>query len=263
MREKLSNKHKGIFVFLTLISIGALCVMPSISQDPHYHHFADGRTFIGIPNFLNVVSNLPFLIVGIIGLMKLTQVTSVNSPKEAMICFFVSVILTGLGSAWYHLNPDNNSLLWDRLPMALTFMSLLSAVISLHIEQQRGKKALAPLLILGVTSVLYWYITELNGHGDLRPYIFVQFFPMLMIPVIMFTHPIDGAKKKILLPMIGMYIVAKYFEYSDHDLYAFGNIVSGHSLKHLFAAGATAAVLKMVVSNSKYQVSSTKYQATT
>lgn len=254
MHEKISSKHKGIFVILTLISVGALCAMPSISQDPHYHHFADGRRFMGIPNFLNVVSNLPFLLVGITGLMKVTQITSINSPKEAMTCFFVSVILTGLGSAWYHLHPDNNSLLWDRLPMALTFMSLLSAIISLHIEQQFGKKTLVPLLILGVSSVLYWYMTERNGCGDLRPYIFVQFFPMLMVPVIMFLYPADGAKKKILLPMIGMYIVAKYFEYSDYDLYAFGNIISGHSLKHLFAAGATAAVIKMA--GTRYQVAS-------
>ncbi len=245
MKKQFNRNHIGIIVFLTIGLLGLLFALPPIAQDPHYHNFADENTLLGIPNFMNVISNLPFLIIGIVGLVKLSKNKSPEFPKTALLIFFIGVLLTGIGSAYYHWQPDNHSLIWDRLPMTITFMSLLASIISLHIEERSGKMLLFPLLFIGISSVVYWYVTELKGHGDLRPYIFIQFYPMIFIPIIMFLYPVKGTLKKLLLPMIGFYAVAKYFEYGDQDFYSLGQLISGHTLKHLFAALATISVLNI------------------
>jgi len=244
MKKLRQKNYIGIIVFLTIALLGILFLLPPISQDLHYHHFADRNTFLGIPNFMNVMSNIPFLFIGIIGLIKTYKIQSSEFPKNAISLFFIGVLLTGFGSAFYHWQPNNHSLIWDRLPMTITFMALLSAIISFHIDNKKGKILLFPLLSIGVGSAVYWYISEQNGNGDLRPYIFVQFYPMVFIPIIMILYPIKGTIIKLLLPLIGFYAVAKYFEYGDQDLYSLGNLISGHTMKHLFAAMAVMPLLK-------------------
>jgi hypothetical protein len=243
MKNEVASYKGPVLIFLTIVFIITLFFLPKISQDLHYHNFADQKTFLGIPNFMNVVSNLPFLIIGFIGIARVDKMQRNKFPKMALVFFFIGVLLTGFGSAYYHINPNNNTLLWDRLPMTIAFMSLFSAVVSLHIEIISGKRILFPILLIGIGSVIYWYITELNGQGDLRPYAFVQFYPMLFIPLIMFLYPVKGAVLKILLPMIGFYALAKYFEYADDSIYSFGQCLSGHTIKHVFAALATLPVL--------------------
>jgi hypothetical protein len=245
MRKYIEQYHAGIILFLTIGLIGILFFIPPISQDDSYHNFADAKMMFGIPNFMNVVSNLPFMIIGIIGLFKITKTQQPEFPKTALIFFFIGLLLTGLGSSYYHWQPNNHSLLWDRLPMTIAFMSLLSAIVSLHMEDWSGKMVLYPLLLVGIGSVVYWYVTELNGHGDLRPYVFVQFYPMIFIPLLMFLYPIKGVALKLLVPMIGFYAIAKYFEYFDVSFYSMGAFISGHTLKHLFAALATVPVLNI------------------
>ena len=55
---------------LMVVSLATLPLLPPIAQDPTYHQFADQRTLLGIPNFWNVVSNLPFVLVGAMGLRQ-------------------------------------------------------------------------------------------------------------------------------------------------------------------------------------------------
>ena len=239
-------KNKTIILLtLTGILIGLLFLLPVISQDKQYHSFADTITLLGISNVMNVLSNIPFVIIGSIGLIISVKDSSSYFPKMAMICFFIAVVFTGFGSAYYHIEPNNTTLVWDRIPMTITFMSLLAMIISLHINKRWGKLLLFPLLGLGIISVLYWFITEQDGRGDLRPYIFVQFYPMIAIPLIVFLFPVKGVFIKILLPMIGFYIIAKYLEYMDDEIYSITNGLSGHTLKHIFSALAIMPVLNI------------------
>jgi len=234
-----------ILLTLTGILIGLLVALPVISQDKQYHSFADTISLLGISNVMNVLSNIPFVIIGIIGLVISMKETDSYLPKTAMICFFIAVVLTGFGSAYYHIEPNNTTLVWDRIPMTITFMSLLAMIVSLHINKRWGELLLFPLLVLGIISVVYWFITEQDGHGDLRPYIFVQFYPMIAIPLIAFLFPIKGVFVKILLPMIGFYIVAKCLEHMDDEIYSITNGLSGHTLKHVFSALAIMPVLNI------------------
>lgn len=220
-----------------------LAMQPPIPQDPAYHHFADTRTLLGIPNFWNVVSNIPFLLVGLAGLHWVTQDYGrlPGQLQRAYLVLFLGVGLVGLGSSWYHLSPSNDSLLWDRLPMTLSFMALFAIILGEHIAPRLGQRLFWPMLAAGVASVLYWQATERAGLGDLRPYALVQFLPVLLIPLILLLYP-KPRSGWLWLGLAG-YVLAKFLEQFDAQVYASLGVLSGHSLKHVVAAASMWALL--------------------
>jgi hypothetical protein len=234
-----------VLIALALCAITAVFFLPPISQDPGYHNFADNRTLLGIPNFWNVLSNLPFLILGIVGLITFRD-TKLSASSLAVFTLFIGVAAIGLGSAYYHWNPSNATLVWDRIPMTITFMSFFSIVISRYINQRCGFILLLPLVAIGIISVLSWYYSEMNGHGDLRLYALVQFLPMLAIPLIVFIYPSPRIMRIEIGATILLYAIAKFFESRDVHVFAGGEILSGHTIKHLFAAAAVFYILQTV-----------------
>lgn len=219
-------------------------LLSPFAQDHAYHAFADTRTFLGIPNFWNVCSNLPFLVVGVWGLAFLARNASLVSPlRIAWAMFFIGILATTFGSAYYHLSPDNASLGWDRLAMTIGFMSLFALVIGEYISAAWGRRLLVPLLLLGAASVYYWLHTEALGEGDLRPYGLVQFLPMILIPLIMFVHRGRSDLGPYLAALIVFYVAAKVLENYDTSVYSAGAFMGGHALKHLFAALAASSLL--------------------
>lgn len=227
---------------MSLIAICIIIVLSLLSpipQDVSYHDFADSRTFLFVPNFWNVLSNLPFLFVGVYALMQLLAYKKMcldKDMKTAYILFFVAIALVALGSAYYHLEPNNDTLLWDRLPMAVVFMALFSIVIAEFIAKLDGKRLLYPLLVLGIISVMYWAYTESLGQGDLRLYIFVQFFPMTVIPLILLKFHSSFTLHFAYWYLLFSYLLAKVFEYYDEAIYEILGFISGHSLKHIVVA---------------------------
>jgi hypothetical protein len=244
---------------LTIVAVVVLSLLHPIPQDPSYHQFADGRSLWHIPDFANVASNFLFLLVGIRGLFLLAKTKVSAGIRLIYGVLFFGILLTGLGSAYYHLHPDNNSLVYDRLPMTLVFMALLSATISERIDPRLGLGLLGPLLVLGAGSVVWWHYTELHGNGDLRPYVLVQYYPILLIPSILLLfppttatpathgHPATPATKEALSLVwaVVWYIIAKLFDLCDHPIFSLSGWVSGHTLKHIAAAIATWYLVKM------------------
>lgn len=240
-------KIKALLIF-TLVIIAAVFLFEPVAQDPSYHQFADVATRAGIPNIWNVLSNIPFVVVGLIGLIGLNkQSMSIWRDSNTMTChlFFIGMIFTGIGSAFYHLAPTNESLLWDRLPMTISFMAFLSLILSLHIDKQFGARALWPLITLGLLSVMYWAYTESIGEGDLRFYAVIQFLPMVIIPMVMFLFPQASYKQTYIWMVIALYAAAKALELYDNEIYQLLNI-SGHSLKHIIASLAGIAILQAI-----------------
>jgi hypothetical protein len=238
-------KTKGLLA-LSAILIALSFLAEPASQDPGYHHFADTRALFGIANFWNVISNLPFLIVGGAGLWFLRTKERqgiISGLYTAYLIFFGGVCLTSIGSSWFHLAPGNNTLLWDRLPMTIAFMALFAIVIGEHVCDKSARRLLAPLLIAGATSVLYWHYTESVGAGDLRPYAVVQFLPMILIPVILLAYPSRFSLQGTYWGMIALYALSKIFEYFDFAVFEAGSLLSGHSIKHVVAAAAPALLL--------------------
>lgn len=239
----------GLVVGLAAASAALAAALAPIPQDPAYHRMADSRRFLDIPNALNVLSNVPFMVAGLAGLGALASGTlAFVDPRERWpyAVFFVGLALTGLGSAWYHLSPGDTRLMWDRVPLAVTIMALLAAMIAERIGVGAGVGLLAPLVALGVGSVLYWHAGETRGHGDLRLYGLVQFYPMLAIPLMIALFPARYTGTRDLGVTVAFYAVAKVFEVADAAILSLGHLVSGHTFKHLMAALAGYWILRML-----------------
>src|SRR5271169_5595772 len=217
---------------LMAASLAGLLLLPSIPQDQNYHHFADQRILLGIPNFWNVVSNLPFIAVGAVGLRRFHH-------DPATIVLFLGIFLTGFGSSYYHWNPNDGTLFWDRLPMTLCFMAILATAIEERVNERAGAVLLWPLLATGVFSLLLWRWT-----GDLRLYVWVQFFPCLALPLLFVLFPAKYTGTYFWVIAAALYALAKLFEFYDAAIYSAGSILSGHTLKHLAAAAACFAILR-------------------
>ena len=208
-----------IMILLTLGLVVFLVLAPPLHQDTRYHSFADQRVFFGIPNFCDVVSNLPFLIVGLLGLIHFRDV-------ESRVLFF-GVFATAIGSSYYHLHPDNARLFWDRLPMTIVFMCLFALAL-------KRNALVLPLVAVGVVSVVWWRVTD-----NLWPYVLVQFGPM--IPLIVLSI----RKERGLAPVIVLYGLSKFAEFYDRQIYSVLPF-SGHTLKHVLAGIATWYIYRWV-----------------
>ena len=217
---------------LMAASLAGLLLLPSIPQDQSYHQFADQRTMFGIPNFWNVVSNLPFLAVGAAGLWRFRD-------DAATVVFFLGVFLTGIGSSYYHWNPNDRTLFWDRLPMTLSFAAILALVVKERVSARAGAILLWPALAIGLFSLLLWRWTD-----DLRLYFWVQFFPGLAVLLLFLLYPPKYTGTYYWIIAAALYAVAKVFEFSDQAIFSLGYVVSGHTLKHLAAAAACFAILR-------------------
>lgn len=226
---------------LVLLPMAVLAWLPPIPQDPAYLVFADTRDFFGVPNFLDVVSNVPFLLVGIAGLMTIGQ-PQFTGRRIGWLVLFAGVSLVSFGSAYFHLNPTDSTLIWDRVPITVGFMGLLAAVAGGFFGDRVGNVLVGPLVLLGIVSVTYWVIFD-----DLRFYAWVQFFPILVIPFLIGLFKGRWSHQWMLLAAIGLYVLAKVAEIWDAAIFqSMGGFVSGHTIKHLLAAGSCWVVLLML-----------------
>ena len=229
--RRLQDRPVPLLFGAMAVSLAALLLFPPLLQDQTYHQFADQRKLLGIPNFWDVISNLPFVAVGAAGLWTFNR-------HPITIALFSGMILTGFGSSYYHWNPSDASLLWDRLPMTICFAAILAALVQERVDPKAGSLILWLLLAIGISSVFLWRWT-----GDLRLYAWAQFFPLLALALILqlFRPKYTGSFYWIVA--IAFYALAKVFEHFDEEIFSAGLILSGHTLKHLAAAAAGFAIL--------------------
>ena len=247
------SRRTGLTILLLVpITVAVACFfVPRIPQPLTYHDFADHRSWLGIPNFGNVVSNLPFAIFGGMGLVFLLRRSSKErflDPRERWpyVSFFLGLFLTAFGSGYYHALPNNATLVWDRLPMTIAFTGLIAALIAERISVAAGMRSLVPLLLLGISSPIQWYWTELHGRGDLRFYAAVQLCAVLAVPVFLILFPPRYTHGSDLAVIAGFYALAKLLETCDRQIFAAGHLVSGHTLKHLAASLSGYWALRML-----------------
>lgn len=224
-----------VLLSIAAVAVVALFLHAPIPQDPAYHAFADTRSFAGIANFADVLSNLPFLIVGLYGLARRPARPRMKAGYRVLCA---GIALVSLGSAYYHLDPTSATLLWDRLPMTIAFMALFSLLLE---DRVTDAKTLFPLLAAGLASALYWHFTD-----DLRPYILVQFLPIILMPLILLFYPKKNLDGKALMCAVVLYAAAKVFEFYDRQVFAALGALSGHSVKHLLAGAATICIITAV-----------------
>lgn len=245
-------KRSGVWLFLVLaIVVGAAALFaPRFDLPPSYHHFADQRSWLGVPNFGEVASNILFLLSGLCGLTFLARKTSFRQFLDQHECWpylfvFLGLILTAFGSAYYHLAPDDTRLVWDRLPMTIVFMPLVSVMIAERVNVKLGLWLLPVLTAVGIGSVMLWRSTVLHGVGDLRFYAAVQIYAVLALFTALLLPPRYTRSSDILV-VAALYALAKICETADRQIFSLGHIVSGHTLKHLAAGLAGFWILRML-----------------
>jgi hypothetical protein len=245
--------HLISIVVVSILVIITAAIMPPIPQSTEYHLFADQRSFFGIPNFLNVISNLSFLISGCAGMFFLSENTSnqriFNDAIESVPYWilFLSVVALGFGSGFYHWIPNTDNLVWDRLPLAITLAALLSATIMERISIRIGLFSLLPLVIFAIGSVFYWYWTELQNEGNLNFYGVMQFYSIILIIWISLRFTSPYAKANDIFLIIIFYGIAKVAEILDWQIYGItSETLSGHTLKHLVAGYAAYRIVSML-----------------
>jgi hypothetical protein len=238
-----------------LAAIGALLALAlglhgPIAQWPGYHAFADARAWFGIPNAENVLSNLPFALIGVWAWTALAR--STNPLRHVWRGFALAVVCTAFGSALYHWAPGNGALVFDRLPIAWACALLTCALLSERVDVRWAQaKVLSAAILIATASVAWWWLGERHGAGDLRPYLFVQFLPMLLAPAALLSKlPANDAhslRRSDWWAVLGLYAAAKLMELADHTIFDAIGITSGHTLKHLLAATAALWLLRAAV----------------
>jgi hypothetical protein len=248
----LLSRRAGLWPFLLLaVVIGAAALLAKRTPQPlSYHQFADRRSWLGVPNFGDVASNILFLAAGLWGLLFLGWESSRQRFIEARerwtyFLMFFGLLLTAFGSAYYHLAPDNARLVWDRLPMTLVFMPLVAALIAERVNVTLGLWLLPILIAVGVGSVLQWHFSEQQGAGDLRFYAAVQLYALLALLAALLLPP-RYSRGSDLLVVAGLYVLAKVSETADRPIFSWGHLMSGHTLKHLAAGAAGFSILRML-----------------
>lgn len=250
-------KHQAQLIMIVLLSAGVFLValiMPPISQPIDYHDFVDQRIYFGIPNFFNVISNIFLLFSGLTGIVFILRPRKLLINKSFIklserwpyFILFLSVIFASIASAYYHLEPDNSRLVWDRLPIAIGIMALLAIVLIEYINIKIGFILLPVFVLFGVWSVVFWYWSEQNGYGNLNYYIVMQFHSILAIILFIKLFSSRYTRGNDIYVVIILYILAKLAEISDQLIYGFGQVISGHSMKHLFIGLAVFWVIYML-----------------
>lgn len=246
------SRRAGIYLLVALtMTLGVTGLLAQRTPQPlSYHHFADQRSWLGIANFGNVASNIFFAVFGVLGLVYLCGESSQTQFIDArekwfFLLVFLGLLLTAFGSSYYHLAPDNARLVWDRLPMSVVFMSLVAAMIAERINISAGLWLLPLLIGIGIASVFQWFSSELQGHGDLRFYAALQIYAVLVLLVALLLPP-RYTRSSDLLVVAALYVLAKICEIADRQIFTLGQLISGHTLKHLAAGAAGFWILRML-----------------
>lgn len=254
------SPRRTILAGVALLAALALAAAGPIAQWDDYHAFADTQAWLGIANAVNVLSNLPFAAVGLWGLLRL-QVRSRDAPDGAGALvawrsFAAALVLTAAGSAYYHLAPSNDRLVFDRLPIAFACASVTCAFLAERIDRRwASPAAVGAALLAAAAAVGWWWLTEQSGRGDLRPYLYVQFLPMLLVALalLMRLRPrLPGAvPDRAWWTVLACYAIAKIAEGADLALLDATAIVSGHTVKHLLAAAGAAALFAVTTDSRR------------
>ena len=239
----MNGKVAALLAFTAACVIAALLVPPN-AQPLSYHDFADRRTIAGVPRFFDVASNVAFLAAGVLGLaIVAVRRAAFASAVERWpyVVFFAGLVLTSIGSAYYHLDPDNARLVWDRLPITTTLSGLLLSQVADRIDVRAANALLVPAIVVGAATVWYWQATD-----NVVPYAIAQGYAGLATFAIALAFPSRYTRGSALYWAFALFAVAKLFEAFDQAIYRMLGVVSGHTLKHVAAAAAGLVICAML-----------------
>jgi hypothetical protein len=124
--------------------------------------------------------------------------------------------------------------------MSVAFAGLLGLLAAGRVGSRAGGFLGGAVLVLAPLAVLAWLRT-----GNVVPWAVVQFGGIaLVLLVLAATRPLPGAWTVRWSLVLAAYALAKAFELGDHAVFhATGELLSGHTLKHVAAAFAAWPVI--------------------
>ena len=248
-----------LWIAVAAIASATWLFVPPIAQPLEYHRFADWHTCLGIANGWDNLTNLLFFVSGGLGLRFMFSPQGRNAfsdPREALpySLFFVSTILVGFGSGYYHLAPDNSRLLWDRAAIMLAIASWFAAIMCERVSVTSGLRLLPLLYAAGLGSVVYWGWSEMNGHGDLRAYGLMQLYPLLLVPLLLWLYPPRYSGDRHIGIIITLYVLAMVCDFMDQPIMSVTGMISGHTIKHIVVALAMYWVMLRLKRRNRIQI---------
>jgi hypothetical protein len=216
----------------------------------HGHPFVDARAWLGMPNAFDVLSNAPLALAGLWGLVGLGRSGRAAfhvHTHQALRVFFGGLVLTAVGSSVYHWAPDAHGLVFDRLGMAVTFAGALGLAMAERVSALIARNTLWAMLVVGCLSAAMPLV-----HGNVLPWAVVQFGGMAFMAWAALREPLPTALGVSLGSLLVFYSLAKLAEMGDATVFhATGDLVSGHTLKHLVAALAALPVIRAMRQNAQ------------
>lgn len=246
--DVLVRRRECALAGVLLLLLAAALLGPSVAQPAHYHDFADQRSWGWLPHAMDVISNLPFALWGMAGiwaLLRAFRARAVSAAAAAMAgLFFIGLWVTAAVSAAYHLQPGDAGLLWDRDGMVLAFAGLLGLAAMRAVSTRAGMALATAVLVLGPLSVYAWSLS-----GNVLPWAVLQGGGMALILGFACLRPAQAWELPVRWALvIAIYALAKLLELGDHAVYEWtGQLVSGHSLKHMVAACAAWPVVSALL----------------
>jgi hypothetical protein len=219
-----------------------------LPQDPSYHLFADTRVCGPIPRAGDVLTNLAILAAGISGLALWKRVNIAPNERPAYVLLVVGMLLTAFGSAYYHWEPSDTRLVWDRLPMTLVMAAVAAMVLADRVDPAFARVALVPFALLGMASVLWWKWSIVFGKDDLLLYLVVHVGAGLLILYLCVFRRGRHSHIGWLFAALALDILMIVSERLDHEIFAATNMLfSGHNLKHVLAGALLGCLLMWLV----------------
>src|SRR5262249_10212091 len=131
-----------------------------------------------------------------------------DSERWSYSGFFLGILLTAGGSAYYHLAPAHERAFWERRPLTTAFMSLIAAQVADRMSVRAGLILLVPMLLVGAASVLYWRATERACAGNVIPYGILQAYAVAMLLLIALSQPSRYTRGNDVYSVFGTYVPA-------------------------------------------------------
>ncbi|TXT35586.1 MAG: hypothetical protein FD135_4821 [Comamonadaceae bacterium] len=247
------TRSEQLLLAALLAALAIAAFGPSVAQHAQYHAFADQRGWHGLPCAMDVLTNLPFAVAGLWGVVRVWQASllrRLDAHWALAAVFFGGLLVTAAGSSYYHWQPDNYGLAWDRLGMVVAFAGLLGMAVADRISLRGGWVTAVFTLLAGPVAVLLWYQT-----GNLLPWVVVQGGGMLLMLALALRQPVTGSWGLPLVAVVLLYALAKLLELGDHAVFGWtGGLVSGHSLKHVVAALAAWPVMAVMHNHAQFKL---------
>lgn len=232
----------------------ALC-LPRMPVPASYHAFADQMTWGVLPHARDVLSNAAFALAGWVlwwqGRRYVRCMPDEAARQRLASALRVSawgLVLTALCSGIYHLQPDARGLMIDRIGMSMAFAGVVGVLVADRFAPVRVVPAMAAALLLGVACAVGDFL-----HDNTMPWVLFQLGVVLLMLLAPWVTRDAGTHRLGQPAVLGVawwqvlafYALAKLCEMGDHALWHWtGEIISGHSLKHIAAAAAVWPIVR-------------------